>query len=88
MWVIKSRRMRSLGHVATMGAGEWCTGFWWENLNERDCLGYPGMDGRIIVRWIFRIQGMRVGGMDWIKLAEDGDRWQALENVVMNLRVP
>ena len=29
------------------------TGFWWGNLRERDHLGDPGVDGRIILRWIF-----------------------------------
>jgi len=28
--------------------------FWWGNLRERDHLGDPGIDGRIILRWIFR----------------------------------
>ena len=66
--------------------GEAYTGFWWENLRERDRLGDPGVDGRIILRWIFR--KWDVGVIDWIELAQDRDRWQALVNAVMNLRVP
>jgi hypothetical protein len=27
-------------------------------------------------------------GMDWIKVAQDRDKWRALVNTVMNLRVP
>jgi len=32
------------------------TGFWWENLRESVHLEDPGMDGRIILRWIFRME--------------------------------
>jgi len=34
------------------------------------------------------IQEVGCGGMDWIDLAQDMDRWQEIVNAVMNLRVP
>jgi phenylalanine-4-hydroxylase len=45
-------------------------------------LGDPGVNGRIILKCIFR---KWVWGMDWIDLAQERDRWQALVNKVMNL---
>ena len=33
--------------------GEVYTGFWWEDLRERNHFGDPGIDGRIILRWNF-----------------------------------
>jgi PAS domain-containing protein len=52
--VIKSRRMRLAGHVARMGRREEWIEFWWGSLNKRDHWGDPGVDGRIILGWIFR----------------------------------
>jgi hypothetical protein len=84
--VIKSRRMRWVGNVGRMGERrEAYTGFWWGNLRERDHLEDPGVDGRIILRRIFK---KWKGGMDWTDLAQDRDRWRALVNVVINFRVP
>jgi hypothetical protein len=37
-----------------MGRREACIRFWWENRRERDHWGNPGVDGRIILGWIFR----------------------------------
>ena len=62
------------------------TGFWWGNLRERDHLEDPRC------RWEDNIkmdlQGVVCGGIDWIKLAQERDRWQAPVNVIMNLQVP
>ena len=80
--VIKSRRMRWVGHVARMGEERGCIGSWWGNWMERDHWGDLGIDGCIILGWI-----SRRWGMDWIGLAQDRDRWQTLVSAVMNLRV-
>ena len=52
--VIKSR-MRYAGHVAHVGERRGILGFRGGNLKERDHLGDPGVYGRIILRWIFRM---------------------------------
>jgi hypothetical protein len=58
-----------------LGRGEVHIGFCRRNLRERDHLEDPDVDGRIILRWIFR---KRDGRMDWIDMDEDRDRWWAL----------
>jgi len=53
---------------------------------DRDHLEDPCLDGKIILRWIFS-KGVG-GGIDWIDVAQDMDRWRALLNAVMDLPVP
>jgi hypothetical protein len=52
-----------------MGRREAYTGFWWENLRERVHLGDPGLDGSMLLSWIFR--KWDVGVWTWIELAQD-----------------
>jgi hypothetical protein len=62
-------------------------GYWWESQKVRDQpLGRPRR------RWVdnFKMDLGEIGwsGVDWIDLALDRDRWRALVNTVINLRVP
>ena len=53
---------------------------------EKNHWGDQDVDGRVILRWIFRKWDGVVGG--WMELAQDRDRWRALVSTVMNFRVP
>jgi hypothetical protein len=70
-----------------MGKGEVHTGFYWGNLRGGDNLKDPGIDGRTILKWFFE-KWDGGGGLDWIDLAQDRDKWWAVVNMVMNLWVP
>jgi hypothetical protein len=54
-------------------------------LSAGDHFKDPGVDGRIILKWIFK---KRDGGMDWIDVAQERIVWRAFVNAAMNLRVP
>jgi len=57
-------------------------------IREGDNLENSGIDGRIILKWIFKEWcGGLGGGMDWIDVARDRDRRQAVVNAVMNVQV-
>ena len=84
--VIKSRRMRYAGHVARMGEKRGV---------YRVLVGKPEGKrqlGRPRRRWEDNIkvdlQTLGCGGLDWIDLAQDRDRWRAFVTTAMNLRAP
>ena len=84
--VVKSRRMRWVGHVAHMGEGRGV---------HRVLVGKPEGKrplGRPRHRWEDNIktdlQEVEGACRDWMELAQDRDRWRALVSTVMNLRVP
>jgi hypothetical protein len=63
-----------------------CTGFWKGKLEGKRPLGRPRRRWEDNIR--MNLQRVVCGGMDWIGLAQDRDRWWALVNEVMNFRVP
>jgi len=74
-----------MGGSCSTYVGEAYAGSWWGSLRARDHLGDPGLDGDNIK---MDLQEVGCGGMDWIELTQYRDRWRALVNAVMNLRVP
>ena len=85
--MIESRKMGWAGHVALVGD---------RRSIYRVLVGKPERKKplkRPKLRWDdnnikMDLHEVGCGGMDWIKLAQDRDRLQALVNMVMNLRVP
>jgi len=62
-----------MGRACSMYGGEVYTGFWWGNLRDRDHLGDPAIDGRIILRWIFRKWDVGVWtGLSWLRIGTGG----------------
>jgi prenyltransferase beta subunit len=71
--VIKSRRKTQACHVARMGERRGAYRFLVGNLTERDHLEDTDVDGKIILRWIFRKwNGGPLTGLTWLRLGTGG----------------
>jgi hypothetical protein len=55
-----------------MGGVEVHTGFWWRDLRECDHLGDPGVDGRIILKWVFKKWDGAWTGLIWLRIGTGG----------------
>jgi len=55
------------------GRGVACNGFWWENLKKRDHRGDPDVDGRIILRCVFKEWDVEAWtGSSWPRIGTGG----------------
>jgi hypothetical protein len=77
--------MRQAGHVTIWGRGEVYTELWWGNLRKRDHLQDPGLNGKVILKWVFRRWAVEVWtGSIWLSLETVGGH----VNAEMNLHFP
>ena len=75
--MFKSRRINGVGHVTHVAETE--------NLVERDHSEDVEINGRIILKLIFKKDNEIV---DWTELIQDGNMWRVVVNAVMNFCVP
>ena len=65
--------MRWAEHVARIAGGEVYTGYWWGNLRDEDHLEDAGVDGRMILEWMFRKWDVGVWtGSSWLTIGTGG----------------
>jgi hypothetical protein len=65
--IMKSRILKWAGHVACIGKRKVHTGFWWGNLNEGDHLEGTGINGTIILKWMFEWWMGACTGSMWLR---------------------
>jgi len=74
------------GACSTYERKKRCIESWWGDLRERDHLGDPVIDERLILKWIFRkLNGGTWTGFIWLRIGASSGH---LINAVMNLRIP
>jgi len=78
--------MRWVGHVTRMGNRRGACRVLVGKHEGKRPLGRPRRSWEDNIK--IGHQEVECGGMDWIELSQDRERWRALVNAVMNLRVP
>ena len=84
--VIKLRRIRWAGHVACIGERRGVYKVLVGKPEGKRPLGRPRRRWEDNIK--MNLQEVGCGGRDWIELAHDRNRWRAVVNEVMNLRIP
>jgi hypothetical protein len=84
---VKSRRVRWVGHVARMGEERKVYKVLVGKAEGKRPLGRPRLRWEDGIRMDLKETGLGWGGVDWIRLAQDRDRWRAVVSAVMNFRV-
>ena len=84
---LSSCRMRWAGHVARMGERRGVYRILVGKPERKKPLVRPKLIWEDNIQMHLQEVEFGEGGMDWIDLAEDRDRWRAFVNAVMNLRV-
>jgi hypothetical protein len=84
--VIKSRRMRWVGHVALMGEGRSVYMVLVGRSEGKRPLGRPRRSWEYKIKMDLRKMG--INGANWIQLAQDRVQWRAFVDRAMKLRVP
>jgi hypothetical protein len=77
--------MRWAGHVARVGEGRGAYRIFVWRTEGRRPIGRPRRTWEDNIK--MDLQKVRWGGMDWIDMAQDRDRWRAFVSAVMELRV-
>ena len=73
MLVVKSRRIRWAGHVTRMGEGRGVHRVLVGKPEGKRSLGRPRLNGRIVLRWIFRkLEGVVGTGWSWLRIGTGG----------------
>jgi hypothetical protein len=84
--VIKSRRMRMVGHVARMGVGKGVYRVLVRRPEGKRPLRRPRRRWKDNIK--IDLHEIGIDGATWIRLAQDRVQWRAFVSTVMNLRVP